>query len=690
MAKVKVLRGQQPLWAPQSSWVCHSLNELPEWGNVKRLGYDVETKDPGLSRKGEGPGYFRGEGHIVGFGFSIEGHRSYYLPIRHEGGGNMELEPVLRYMRMNAAAFRGELVGANLPYDVQWSECDGIKFNPAMYRDVQIAEPLINELEMSMHLEDIGDRRGIKAKNEDLLRAASLEFGLAGKDFKDVKKNLYLLHSKYVGAYCENDAGAPLEILRSQEKDIDKHDLWKIWNLESKVLPVLMKYARRGVLIDTDKLAQIEAWALKQEQEMLAIIKASTGFDIGVGNVWVKEALVPVFKRLGIDLTILKTKKSGEFDYQIDQGLFALYKDLPAVKALAWARKVNKLRTTFAFSVRRSLCPDGRIHCKINQIAMEDEDGGQKGARFGRTSCMNPNLQQQPSRDEFAKEWRSIYIPEPGCIWGCLDYSQQEPRWVTHFAKATYIKPGSAMAEELRFAGWLQGAAEACQAYWDNPLLDNHTFMAELTGLKRSHAKIVYLGLCYGEGGAKLCHDLGLATAWAVYVKGRGKKVFQTQEDAMAFCAQSGIRPKYWECAGEDGQKILDTFDQRAPFIRQLSAVFKYMAETRGWIRTWGGRILHFPRRADGSYDWTHKALNRGIQGTSADQNKEAMVCLDEQMPELWMQLPVHDELDGSFESVEQGKKAKKIMAECMGETHVPFRVDDEYGANWGYIAEAA
>jgi DNA polymerase I-like protein with 3'-5' exonuclease and polymerase domains len=601
----------------------------------------------------------------------------------------MDLQEVLRYMRAQSASFRGELVGANLPYDCQWSRTEGINFKPAMYRDVQIAEPLIDELQMSMALEDIGERRGIDAKHENMLNEAADAFGLAGKNYKDVKKNLYLLHSKYVGAYCARDSGSPLEILRAQEIDIEKHDLWRIWNLESKVLPVLMKYAQRGVLIDQDKLTQVEGWARGQAREALKIVHRETGINVDVDNVWTKDALIPVFEKLGIHLNLLKVTKKGKKDFQVDQALFHANKDLPAVQSIAWARKVSKL-LQFAAQVRKTVCPDGRIHCKINQIAMENEDGEQAGARFGRLSCMNPNLQQQPSRDEFAKEWRSIYIPNPGCIWGCLDYSQQEPRWVTHFAKATYVQPGSEMSKQLKFSGFLKGAAEACQAYWDDPKLDNHTFMATLTGLKRSHAKIIYLGLCYGEGGAKLCHDLGLATAWAVQVEGRGRKVFATQDDAMEYCAKAGIRPRYWECAGEEGQKIIDTFDQRAPFIRQLASVCKYMAETRGWIRTAGGRILHFPRRADGSFDWTHKALNRVIQGTSADQNKEAMVAIDEQEPDICMQLPVHDELDGSFEDIEQGRKAKKIASECMGQTHVPFRVDDEYGANWGYIEAAA
>jgi DNA polymerase I-like protein with 3'-5' exonuclease and polymerase domains len=689
MAKVKVLAGQQPLWAPKSDWKPPCISDLPDWSRFKRVGYDVETKDPCLSLQGVGPGYFRGIGHVAGFGFACEGGGSYYLPVRHEGGGNMDLQEVLRYMRGQAATFCGELVGANLPYDCQWSRTDGIMFKPAMYRDVQIAEPLIDELQMSMALEDIGERRNIDAKHEDLLNDAAEAFNFAGKDYKDVKKNLHKLHSKYVGEYCARDAGSPLEILRSQEIDINKYDLWAIWNLESKVLPVLMKYAQRGVLIDQDKLEQIEKWAFAQASEALKIVRSSTGIEVDVKNVWKKGALIPVFAKLGIHMHVLKVNKKGQKDFQIDQALFHANKELPAVKAIAWARKVSKL-LQFAGQVRTTLCPDGRIHCKINQIAMENEDGEQAGARFGRTSCMNPNLQQQPSRDEFAKEWRSIYIANPGCIWGCLDYSQQEPRWVTHFAKATYVQPGSEMAKQLKFAGHLKGAAEACQAYWDNPLLDNHTFMAELTGLKRSHAKIVYLGICYGEGGAKLCHDLGLPTAWAVSVPGRGQQKFQTQDEAMEYCARAGIKPRYWECAGEEGQKILDTMDTRAPFIRQLSNVCKYMAETRGWVRTAGGRILHFPRRADGSFDWAHKALNRVIQGTSADQNKAAMVAIDEQEPDAFIQLPVHDEIDGSFVDIAQARRCKKIAMECMGQTNVPFRVDDEYGANWGYIEAAA
>lgn len=685
---------QIPMFAPVSLWKPPSLSELPDWNRATRVGYDVETKDPNLSKKGMGPGTFDGTGHVAGFGFALEGGKSFYLPVRHLGGDNLPLDNVLRYMRDQAKNFKGELVGANLAYDLDWSAVDGIKFNAVSFvRDVQIADPLINELSPSMALEAICERRlgEGRGKNEDLLRAAGLEYGLIGKNRDEVKKRLHELPARYVGEYCERDCAAPLEVLRVQEKLIDQLGIWDIWNLESKVLPVLLKMRQRGVLIDQDKLRYVQKWVREQAAVAINEIKRLTGVSLAFHNLWTKEALVPVFESLGITLRKMKVNKKGKPEYQIDKALFSAHiKEQPAIKALAWARKVSKL-DQFAEATWKALCPDGRIHCSFNQMALENDDGDQKGCRYGRMSCTNPNLQQQPSRDEFAKMWRSIYVAEKGTRWVCLDYSQQEPRWTTHFAASTYIQPGTAMARELGFSGYLTKAAEAAQAYWDDPLLDNHDFMAALTGLPRKHAKNVYLGLCYGEGAAKLCHDLGLPTVWAVRYKGiKELEKFDHLEDAIQAADRYVGEASWFETAGEEGQKILDTFDARAPFIRQLAKVASYFAKTRGFIRTIAGRILHFPRRKDGSYDWCHKALNRIIQGSSADQNKMAIVEIDREEPDFFLQLTVHDELDGSVADPAQRRRVAAIQRLCAGKTKVPFRVDEEDGDNWGELAAAA
>ena len=141
------------------------------------------------------------------------------------------------------------------------------------------------------------------------------------------------------------------------------------------------------------------------------------------------------------------------------------------------------------------------------------------------------------------------------------------------------------------------------------------------------------------------------------------------------------------EAAGEEGQEILDNFDQEVPYVRALAKAATARGEERGFVRTVLGRQLHFEQRDDGSYDYTHKALNRIIQGSSADQTKLAIVELDR--AGLFIQLQVHDETDGSFASVAEAEKAGEIMRDCILQRvspWVPFKVDTETGPSWGEV----
>jgi DNA polymerase I-like protein with 3'-5' exonuclease and polymerase domains len=643
---------QLSFFMPASDWRPPAMEDLPDWKDAKRIAIDCETYDPYL--KTLGPSVRRG-GYVVGVSFAIEDGPEFYLPFRHLGGDNLDEQNVLHYLRMQAGSFKGDLVGANLPYDLDYLAEEQIEFGSVRwFRDIQVADPLIYELQQSFSLKNIGLRYGIEAKDENLLLEAARALGVSAKS------GLHKLPAKYVGPYATRDVTAPLQISRLQERRIEDKGLWDIYNLESQVLPVLVKLRRRGVRIDMDKLEEIETWTLKQEAEALDVVKRETGVAINVGDVWKNETLVPALESIGMRLAKTSTGKKS-----VNQDAFASM-DHPVTNALAYARKVNKLRTTFAASIRRYQVK-GRIHCTFNQIAREDERGDQKGVRYGRLSCVEPNLQQQPSRDEYASLWRSIYLPEEGAQWATCDYSQQEPRWTTHYAA------------ELD----LPKARQAAQAYHDNPDLDNHQFMAELTGVPRKEAKCIYLGLCYGEGGAKLCDDLGLPTRWACSTGGRGHReitYFEEREGALEFKRDAG-GSMVWRAAGKDGQSIINQFDERAPFIRQLATQSQRQAQKKGFLRTGGGRILNFPQLQDGNYDWTHKALNRLIQGTSADQTKKAMVEIDK--AGHWMMLQVHDETDHSVQDRKEAEAIAEIMEGVMP-ARVPFKVDIEIGRSWG------
>lgn len=633
--------------------------DIPSWHGAKRVALDIETCDPNL--KTHGPSVRTG-GFICGISFAIQGGPKHYLPMRHAGGDNLPAEQVLAYIKNQCATFDGDITGANLAYDLDYLLHAGVRFPRAKFRDVQIAEALIWEHHQSYSLDNIAKRRGFPGKDETLLIEAAKAHGF------DPKQDLWKLPARYVGPYAEQDAALCLDILAQQEGQLAEQDLHQVWDLETRVLPILIKMKQRGVRINTDQLEKVVAWANQEELKAQKFIKDQTG--VFVSRLDQAEHVLPVLQHLGIATGLTSKGKA-----QVDKFLLAGAKH-PVTDAILRGRKVGKLRDTFAHSIYHYMV-NGRIHCTFNQLPREAEDGsGVVGARSGRLSCTDPNLQQQPARDEFAAMWRSIYIPEEGCEWGALDYSQQEPRWTTHYAASSPIK-----SRDI--------AKKAAQAYHDDPKIDNHQFMADLTGLPRKFAKNLYLGLCYGEGGAKLCRDLGMEPKWACRrTQGRDVvfELFDSRADALA---QKMIHGHSWnyrvfETANEEAKAIIDTFNSRAPFIKELAQLAEAKAKTYGYIRTFGGRRCRFPQLENGDYDWTYKALNRIIQGSSADQVKTAIVMIDEAMPETFLQLQVHDELDGSFRSRSEAEAVADIMRNCVPNTAVPFRVDVELGPSWG------
>lgn len=669
---------QLGFFTPKSGWSPPSLSDLPNWKDAKRIAIDCETRDPKIRELG--PGALR-DGYTVGWGFAIDGGPKHYLPFRHEGGDNLPVEAVLGYLREQTKQFTGEYVGANLSYDVDYGYSDGFEWNSeAKFRDIQIADPLIYELHMSYSLKNIALRYGVEGKDENMLVDAARSFGL------DPKQGLWRLPARYVGEYAEQDCASPLEILRKQEEIINQRGLNSVWDLETDVLPCLVRMRRRGVLIDQDRLAQIELWAENEERDALRFIKHETGVNISYGDVWKPGALAPALEAIGMRLS--KTSTGAP---QIDKVLLSGAKH-PVATAILRARKVNKIRTTFADSIRRYMI-NGRIHCSFHQIAREDEEGDQKGVRYGRLSAGDPNMQQQPSPDrdpDIAGEWRKIFIPEPGTIWGCNDYSQQEPRWTTHFAAVMDLPK----------------ARDAANRYVNDPSTDNHEMMTRLIHgdakveawlkenspnfkVNRGYSKNIFLGLCYGEGGAKLCNDIGKPTRWA-HISGWGQRkvmeYFANRHEAMQFKMQTG-KGYIKEMAGEEGQAIIDNFNAEVPYVGQLAGKATERAEQNGYVRTVLGRQLNFERKDDGTYDYTHKALNRIIQGSSADQTKLALVELDR--AGHYIQLQVHDEMDGSFATIDDAKAAGDIMRDCILSRMtplLPFKVDTECGDSWGTV----
>jgi len=465
----------------------------------------------------------------------------------------------------------------------------------------------------------------------------------------------------------------PLQLFRRQERRLDEDNLWRVFDLESRVLPVLVRMRRRGVRVNEEKLAAVENWSLHEEERALREVAKRTGIKIEVGDTMKAEVVAKAIEAVGFTLNRTSTGLP-----QVDKLVLNSTGEVGAL--IQRARKVFKLRSTFAEQTRRFIV-NGRVHCNYNQMvrpkdSSEDSGDETKGARYGRVSCNDPNLQQQPSRDDetplgkqlgfepFAAMWRGIYEPEEGGLWGSADYSQQEPRLQAHYAilMAASAKPckgfSSADCERL-----IAGAERIEQIYRDNPRVDPHQITADMTGLPRKDAKTIYLGLCYGMGGGKLALQLGLPVIIRSFTNEEGKKI-------------------EYLAAGPEAQAILDQFDAGAPHVRALSKRVKAKVQDCGYIVTLGGRRCRFPKGRRG-YEWTHKSLNRLIQGSGADQTKAAMVELDKQG--YFLQLQIHDSIEATVSSEKETEQISNIMRDII-ELRVPVRVDYKSGCSWGAV----
>lgn len=600
-----------------------------------------------------GPGTRRGA-EIVGVGFAIEDGPSYYLPVGHEGGGNLDRDVVFRYLADQAKALKGDLSGAKLDYDLDMLAQAGVHFRPRRFRDCLVAEPLLDENQFSYGLDAVAGRHGLPGKSEEMLAQAAKAFGIHSK------ADLWRLHAKYVGCYGERDVRLPLELLRRQERRIEEQDLERVWDIECRVLPVLVAMRRRGVRIDFDHLAKVELKCMEEERASAAVFSTLVGktvhpIDIG------KASVVGPLLESSLGIRLPRVGRNGtqvQVKMRLDkQGLMGV-PDGPISAALMRARRFQKLRTTFVKSIRAHAV-NGRVHCSFLQMKVERNEDDNGGTVSGRLSSCDPNLQQQPARDpEIGPFWRGIYIPDEGKKWACLDYSGQEIRWALHFA----VLQGC------------DGALELAEAYKQKLDLDPYQITADklFTATQsstwqgrdgRNRTKAIYLGLLYGMGGAKLARSINLPTEW--------------REVQWGDMAQAETR----EVAGPEAQAVLDEYNRAAPWVKQVGRAASRQAEKVLFVRTALGRRGRFERAPSGRVISPHKALNKAVQGTSADQVKKAMVEAEDAGIEL--QLQVHDELDLSVESYDDAEKLAVIMRAALP-CKVPHLVKPQVGANWG------
>lgn len=594
--------------------------KLPE-----TIALDLETKDPGLTTRGPGWAFSQRGGNVAGAAIAYDGAQ-FYLPFGHEAGGNLDPEPVVRWLRHILSDPQRIVALANANYDIGWLRWLGVEVK-AQVHDVLVQCALLDEHRRSYSLDEIAkDYLGI-GKDTAALLEAGRKYGL--KTHKQVMANLWKFHADEVREYAEQDAKVTLELWKVFQPMIEKENLEQVYNLERDLLPLLLDMRWRGVRVDLDRAEQVVEELKREETLALEEIKRLTGLSMTSTD---PKTAGPVLRSIGVDVP--KTPKSGQ-DSVTKEFLEELPGEVPEL--IRTAREARKAWSDF---VQKSILEHhhkGRIHAEF--LSVKGENGGTVGGRF---SSKNPNLQQIPARNpKLGPKIRGLYLPEPGERWGSLDYSSQEPRLTVHYAVVKGARRGQVVANQ----------------YIDDPRTDYHQLVADLCKIERKPAKIINLGLAYGMGGASLCHSLGLPTELKELPNG-----------------------KVVEVPGPQGAAILEQYHASVPYIRELSKMATRSAKLHGFVRTVMGRKCRFPMR-NGERWFTHKALNRVIQGSAADQMKKAMV--DMYHEGILPLITVHDEVCLSAPWDEDFKRPAEIMANTL-HLELPFVVDIATGDNWG------
>ena len=619
------MSSQLPLWPLHSNWTAPKTP--PDLSYEKILAIDTETFDPNLIT--HGPGYRFNNGNICGISIATI-NRDFYFPINHVGIGNCQFD-VFSWIR---EIFRGrnlqKVIFANAQYDLGWLHYHNITFNnKCSFIDVLITEALLNEEhQFKYSLDNVSKIHLGEGKDETLLNKAFNNFGLRGK------QDISLLEAKYVGPYGEADARRTFDTYIKQKDHIANENLHLVWDLEMSLIPLIFKMHQQGVRVDESYGSKLlDDWGKKQNL-------LCHNNQIDSEKIWSTDYLSAVLKKCGI-----KTPKTAKGNNSVTND-FLEFCNHPIAKIIWKIREYDRCSTYLREKILNSIYHE-RVYPQFIQITRGDE-----GTKTGRFSSRHPNFQQFPVRSRIISSYniRKCFLPEEGEKWAKADYSSQEPRIQLHYA---LIKK-------------YPGAKEAKKAFEEGKKLYD-LISPELPQLDYRQCKDVLLGISYGLQKKGMSHNLNIDIS--------------------------------------EADEILNVIHERLAFINLLANAASNTANNKGYVRTILGRKRRFDwwcyRNDSGKITgaikgekaardkfphklvfraFTHKAFNAIVQGTAADQTKQAMLNLFK--VGAYIIAPVHDEINCSISSGDDGSLIKETMENAIP-MKIPFKVDLTIGPTW-------
>jgi DNA polymerase-1 len=565
---------------------------------------------------------------LLGIAFSWKAHEGWYLPFSESLISNLK----------SLLAGTAVKIGHNLKYDLSVLHSHGISVAGPFF-DTMLADALtsperrhgmdyLSETLLGytpVKLTEIANQQSTISNHQSDDLFAFVEAKKPSKDLDIASIPLATL-----AEYAAEDADVTFQLAAKLRPVLAESGMASVFSeIESPLLPVLVRMEMEGIAIDPSALKDIGVDLQQSIDQLAKSIEAHAGTPFNIASP--KQLGQILFDHLKL---LDKPKKTATGQYKTDeQTLSTLLGIHPIITEILEYREATKLKSTYLDALPNHIAPEtGRIHTHYHQLL----------AATGRLASSDPNLQNIPVRSESGRKIRQAFVPRKGFTLLSCDYSQIELRVMAALACDPTMITAFQDGADIH-------AITAAKVHGVTP--------EEVTRDMRSGAKMVNFGIIYGISAFGLSQRLAIPRADAAELIDAYFREYPAIKDYMDHAIATAREKGYAE-----------TLSGRRRYYPDLSS-------SNAGLRQNAERA----------------AINMPIQGTAADMIKLAMIRIDELLLrkpyQTKMLLQVHDELVFDLHPDEEQELVPKIlhiMETALPLPHgVPILVDKGTGKNW-------
>ena len=375
-----------------------------------------------------------------------------------------------------------------------------------------------------------------------------------------------------------------LDKYNSLKKQISENKLDFIYeDIEKPLIEILFNMERDGFRVNRERLFELDKEYSEKLEKLTKEIYSEAGEEFNINSP--KQVAHILFDKLGI-------KSYNNKKQSTKAGILEELRHIPLVDNILTYRKFAKLKNTYIDVYEKLTSESGDvIHTTFNQTLTST----------GRLSSSEPNLQNIPTRDDYGKNLRKIFVSKFGG--GKIisaDYNQIE----------------------LRLLADMSGEEDLIKSYKEGR--DIHSLTAsqifnvdidKVTPLERREAKAVNFGIIYGIS------EYGLSQNIKITV--------------------------------DSAKKYISSYFSRYPKVKEFMDNNVAFVKENGYAVTKFGRIRKIPEINSSKYNirmfGERVAMNMPLQGTASDIIKLAMIRVAKSLKDKNLKsqliLQIHDEL---------------------------------------------